>query len=136
MVIVISRKGVVLTGCWLILHKYQRAYAIKNCPSCVIIVVVQCHHLWMLLLLRNLMTETWNLADICRCYPSICTWILSQYDIHFLNGSHFFFTCLLPKWSIIKASQLIQMCIYFILDLRTWKEAGHYDLYSVIYGHF
>ena len=78
-----------------------------------------CHHWhWRLctaLPVTDLIIEASYLTNICSYAPSICTWILSQCDIYFLNGGHFskfLYLALLSTWLNLEPSYLAQLCTY------------------------
>ena len=57
----------------------------------------------------------------CIYAPSICIWNFSQYDIYFLNSSHFIkflYVAFLSTWLSLEPSYLAQWCIYTGATLR------------------
>ena len=72
------------------------------------------HCPWMLLPATGLITETSHLSQICTYAPSICTWI-SEYNMYFLNGSHFsqfLYVALLTASLSLELSYLAQLWTY------------------------
>ena len=75
----------------------------------------QCRHLCTAHLVTGLIKETSYLANICSYTPSIAHEILGQYDVYFLNGSHFskfLYMALLSMWLNLEHSYLAQLCTY------------------------
>ena len=80
---------------WLVWHKCQRAYAIMDCSSCVVVLHRQCVW-WTALPSTRLIIEFLNFTHVCSCASSLGLPKIGYPDLHFWNDSQVCYYLYMP----------------------------------------
>ena len=86
--------------------------------------------LWKVLLSTSLIIETSHLACTCTCALVVYEHqIFSQCDLNVLKWKPFFYSSVFISHAYVLSHRAL-------IGLSMHKEQGHYDLFSLISGHF